>query len=50
MSEHEHDYRQMTGSGYYKIDGNGRPDQSISYAMLYCVKCGETKEVVNAIH
>jgi hypothetical protein len=52
----QHDYRPL-GGGYYKRDGDkmtdiGLPkmDQSKSYRMLYCSKCGETKEVLAADH
>jgi len=31
-------------------DSNGTYDQSISYSMLYCTGCGETKEVVAVDH
>ena len=55
MDSCKHEYRPAK-RGYFKqtgkIGGLGLPtyDQSISYASLYCSKCGEMKEVVWADH
>jgi ribosomal protein S27AE len=35
--------------GYYKRDG-GNTDQSVEYTMLFCKRCGVTKEVISADH
>lgn len=47
---HEHNFVELPSSqrrrGYFKKLPDGRYDQSISFAMLYCTRCGETKEVV----
>ena len=55
MSECEHRYK-PSKRGYYKLTGDiggiGLPtyDQSITYATLFCEKCGDIKEVVWANH
>ena len=54
----KHTYQQPPGGGYYKRDKDGginslglpKIDQSVSYIMLYCPKCGNTKEVMVADH
>jgi hypothetical protein len=48
---HEHRYVEFSASkvrgGYFKIGAKtGICDQSLSFSMLYCEGCGETKEVV----
>jgi len=48
----EHNYEKGR-EDYYKLDGNrngfGRTyDQSVGYTMLFCTKCGETKEIRSA--
>ena len=61
MSQHErcktdgHDYRPAC-QPYFKqsgrITGLNLPahDQSVSYIMLYCTRCGDTLEIVAADH
>lgn len=50
MMEHEHDFRPFNSKGgYYKII-NGKPEQRVAYEMLYCPRCGETKEVIVQNH
>ena len=55
MSNCQHEYHPAK-KGYYKltgyINGLGLPtcDQSITYATLYCHKCGDMKEVIWADH
>ena len=52
----EHDYRLASERAYFKLSGKttglGLPDydQSVSYSMLYCTKCGDTKEIISADH
>jgi hypothetical protein len=54
MIRHEHQFTELPSAqrrrGYFKGLPNGGYDQSIAYTMLYCVQCGETKEVVAADH
>jgi hypothetical protein len=49
---HQHNFVELPSSqarkGYFKLSPDGGYDQSISYTMLYCTSCGETKEVVAA--
>jgi len=45
-----HDY-QTQGTGYYRLSGKANPigptyDQEVSYATLFCSKCGDRKEIV----
>jgi hypothetical protein len=50
-STHKHNFIELPSQkcrgGNFKMerDGNGY-DQSVSYTMLYCAECGETKEIV----
>ena len=47
---HEHNFVELPSSqrrgGYFKQLPSGSYDQSVSYAMLYCTICGETREIV----
>ena len=47
---HEHNFVELPSSqkrrGYFKRLPDGSYDQTISYAMLYCTTCGETREIV----
>jgi len=51
--ESNHNFQPVKGSqGYFKqaIDkmaGVFTFDQRVSYSMLYCTKCGETKEIIS---
>jgi len=53
--ETNHDYR-PTSAPYFKRDGKTTAinipsyDQSIEFQMLYCTKCGDTKEIIAADH
>jgi len=51
---HQHQFVELPSAqqrrGYFKRLPDGSYDQSISYTMLYCPECGETKEIVAADH
>ena len=48
----EHHY-EKAGEDYHKANGetttfgSNEYDQSVSYTMLYCTICGETKEIIS---
>jgi hypothetical protein len=49
-----HDF-EIAKRDYFKTNGRPHPlgqcyDQNVSYSMLYCCRCGETKEIVSADH
>ena len=54
----EHNYVPVDGSAYYKKDGStfamlgGLPrfNQSVSYKMIVCSKCGDSKEIIAQDH
>lgn len=44
-AESGHDYAQ-TQDGYYKQDANGEPIKSKVYRMIFCIKCGDNREIM----
>jgi len=54
IERHEHEFAELGSAqrrrGYFKQLPDGSYDQSIAYTMLYCLRCGETKEIVAADH
>ena len=54
--DNEHEFRLAGDGAYYKRDGKttglGTPlyDQEVAYQMLFCIKCGETKEIIAKDH
>lgn len=55
-NDNEHNYQPVSESNYYKrVSDSGafglpKHDQSVSYKMLMCTKCGHTKEVIAQDH
>ena len=53
--EHGHDFH-PAGRSYFKlIQGDGNPftsiaDHTVEYQMLYCHRCGTTKEIISRDH
>jgi hypothetical protein len=46
--EHEHKFVEFTGAGYHKVkQGADEWDTTVSYAMVFCRKCGETRELIS---
>ena len=49
-----HDYRPATEVQYFKLDGETNDygslsrDESVAFRILYCAKCGDTKEIIAA--
>lgn len=44
-ASNNHNYQMVQERGYYK-NLNGKQETAIVYNMLYCTKCGETKEII----
>ena len=54
-SSHKHNFLELPShksrGGYFKLEKDrGGYDQLVSYTMLYCAECGETKEIVCSDH
>jgi hypothetical protein len=53
--ENEHNF-EIAKRNYYKytgqVGGLGLPttDQSVAFSMLFCTKCGDTKEIIASDH
>jgi len=46
-----HDFRPLAGPYFKEGTGNARTplptyDQAVAYQMLYCSKCGDTREII----
>jgi hypothetical protein len=56
LCEKEGHIFEIAKRGYYKRDGSTTElgqkstDQSIEYTMLFCRRCGVTKEIISADH
>lgn len=42
-----HNFLTLNNKNYYK---GGLPDRSVAYTIIFCSKCGETREVVSMDH
>lgn len=51
MADCKHKF-QETGGRYFKYpaEHSERPDQRVAYQRLFCVNCGDTKEIIAYDH